>query len=75
MNAKLKELKLAALTKFASNHGFKLTHLGDLDTRSQEEVDALFAELIVQECAKVADTNDCNLSLNGDSIRTHFGVE
>jgi hypothetical protein len=50
MNAKLKELKLMALEKFASNHGLKLTHLGDLDPKSQEEVDSLFAELILREC-------------------------
>ena len=50
MNAKLKELKLMALEKFASNHGLKLTHLGDLDPKSQEEVDSLFSELILREC-------------------------
>ena len=53
MNARLKELKLMALEKFASNHGLKLTHLGDLDPKSQEEVDALFAELIVRECIDI----------------------
>jgi hypothetical protein len=36
---------------------------------------AKFAEMIIRECADIADTHDCNLSLNGDSIRTHFGVE
>ena len=34
-----------------------------------------FAELLIRKCADIADTNDCNLSLNGDSIRMHFGVE
>ena len=73
MNARLKELKLMALEKFASNHGLKLTHLGDLDPKSQEEVDALFAELIVKECMS-------NLYLNGYDdamiqVQRHFGVE
>jgi hypothetical protein len=54
MNARLKELKLMALEKFASNHGLELTHLGDLDPRSQEEVDGLFSEMIIRECASTA---------------------
>jgi hypothetical protein len=54
MNAKLKELKLAALTQFAANHGLELKHLGDLDPRSQEEVDGLFSEMIIRECASTA---------------------
>jgi hypothetical protein len=44
---------------------------GNLDEREflQE-----FAKLIIRECANIADTHDCNLSLNGDSIRMQFGV-
>ena len=34
-----------------------------------------FAELIVRECAKVAEEYDCNLSGNGGEILEHFGVE
>lgn len=84
MNARLKELKLMALEKFASNHGLKLTHLGDLDTKSQEEVDALFAELIIRECAKhITDQQDlvetnwqCKDGIHiVYSLNEHFGVE
>ena len=84
MNARLKELKLMALEKFASNHGLKLTHLGDLDPKSQEEVDALFAELIVRECVKhitvqqdIVETNwQCKDGIHiVYSLKEHFGVE
>jgi hypothetical protein len=34
-----------------------------------------FAQMLIKKCAGIADTHDCNLSLNGDSIRMHFGVE
>jgi len=34
-----------------------------------------FAELIVRECAKVAEEYDCNLSGNGGEILEYFGVE
>jgi hypothetical protein len=81
MNARLKELKLMALEKFASNHGLNLTHLGDLDPKSQEEVDALFSELIVRECAKVCRDQPNVYALKADrdncaiAIEEHFGVE
>lgn len=90
MNAKLKELKLAALTQFAANHGLKLTHLGDLDPKSQEEVDALFAELMVAECVAQCKNHDpcpdewselCEFTERRivnkciASIKEHFGVE
>lgn len=45
---------------------------GNLDER---EFCEHFAELLIRKCADIADTNDCNLSLNGDSIRMHFGIE
>ena len=84
MNARLKELKLMALEKFASNHGLKLTHLGDLDPKSQEEVDALFAELIVKECVdKISQEQDiaeqnwrCKNGVHiCHELTKHFGVE
>ncbi len=34
-----------------------------------------FAELIIRECAKVADEHDCNLSGNSGEILKHFGIE
>ena len=34
-----------------------------------------FAELIVRECAEVANEHDCNLSGNAGEILNHFGVE
>lgn len=34
-----------------------------------------FAELIVQECAKVANEHDCNWSGNAGEMLNHFGVK
>ena len=34
-----------------------------------------FAQLIVRECAEVANEHDCNLSGNAGEILNHFGVE
>ena len=80
-----------ALEKFASNHGLKLTHLGDLDPKSQEEVDALFAELIVRECIDIVKPTQHHeawaqsylggvdglelLDSRVEKIKQHFGVE
>ena len=84
MNARLKELKLMALEKFASNHGLKLTHLGDLDPKSQEEVDALFAELIIrqfldkisQEQAIAEQNWQCKNGLHiCHELTKHFGIK
>jgi hypothetical protein len=42
----------------------------------QREYDKIFAELIVRECAKVADIADENkCEWIGGNILTHFGVE
>lgn len=75
MNERLKELKLMALEKFAYNHGLRLVHLGDLDPKSQEEVDALFAESIVKDCANRAswaqDTGEKDV---GGEVLKHFGI-
>jgi hypothetical protein len=42
---------------------------------SEREFCEKFAQMLIKKCAGIADTHDCNLSLNGDSIRMHFGVE
>ena len=73
MNAKLKQLKLMALEKFASNHGLKLTHLGDLDPKSQEEVDALYAEMIVRECASYMYEHYPHSRYEINYMRKHMG--
>jgi len=63
MNERIKQLALQA--------GLDLIH-DKFMTASQEK----FAELIVQECAKIADVADENeCEWIGGNILTHFGVK
>ena len=68
MNERIKELALQA--------GFKTDRLGHLFGGDDIEK---FAELIVKECADVADCTGMAFPVNGwvvgDKIRKHFGVE
>jgi len=43
--------------------------------RGIDQYSKRFAELIVRECAEVADEHDCNLSGNGGEILRFFGVK
>ena len=69
MNERIKELAEQAGFDIEEGGHIMLHHVY-LTNRMEK-----FAELIVRECADIANTNDCNLSLNGDSIRMHLGVE
>jgi hypothetical protein len=75
MNERLKELKLMALEKFAYNHGLRLTHLGDLDPKSQEEVDSLFSELILLECESKLLRMNGGYGWIASNLKNHFGVD
>lgn len=76
MNERIREL--------AKQAGIKITPMvvdgieyeyEDVDMDGSEDL-AKFAELIVQECAKVADIADENkCEWIGGNILTHFGVE
>ena len=61
MNERIKELLEQAGVKYV--------------TVPKDTVYEKFAELIVRECAKVAEEYDCNLSGNGGEILEHFGVK
>jgi hypothetical protein len=70
MNEKIKEL-LKQASKLANTDDNK-----DLDRNFDMIVAEKFAELIVKECAKVADIADENkCEWIGGNILTHFGVE
>jgi len=67
-------LKLAKQSGMRSPDLFKLT-VSHMSTDTLEK----FAELIVQECAKIAD-DGCGsacfgLGINGAMLKEHFGVE
>jgi hypothetical protein len=77
MNERIKEL-----AKQADNYAYKMNPEQDSYGRSanprkfQQDRDAKFAELIVAECAKVADLADENkCEWIGGNILVHFGVE
>ena len=76
MNERIRELAVQA-----GNYAYNMNPEQDSYGRAanprkfQQDRDTKFAEMIIRECADIADTHDCNLALNGDSIRTHFGVE
>lgn len=70
MNSKIKELAEQA----DPDHWHERWYSG-INPRMMDPEIRKFAELIVRECAKVADEHDCNLSGNGGEILKHFGVE
>jgi hypothetical protein len=62
MNERIKELYIKTLSEECSNPA-----LVDIEK---------FAELIVRECAKIVNENDCEGSIVGDGMLfEHFGVE
>ena len=68
MNEQIKQLAIQAKLIAAEPNGFDPTRL----SMSQQK----FAELIVQECAKIADVADENeCEWIGGNILTHFGVK
>ena len=73
MNEKIKELALDAGIGFTlwDDSGREM-----IDNYTPEEYLEKFAELIVRECARVADVADENkCEWIGGNILTHFGVE
>ena len=68
MNERIKQLAIEAKLIASEPNGFDQNNL----SKAQQK----FAELIVQECAKVADIADENkCEWIGGNILTHFGVE
>ena len=68
MNERIKQLAIQAKLISAEPNGFDPTRL----SMSQQK----FAELIVKECAKIADVADENeCEWIGGNILTHFGVK
>ena len=68
MNEQIKQLAIQAKLISAEPNGFDPTRL----SMSQQK----FAELIVKECAKIADVADENeCEWIGGNILTHFGVK
>ena len=68
MNERIKQLAIQAKLISAEYNGFDPTRL----SMSQQK----FAELIVKECAKIADVADENeCEWIGGNILTHFGVK
>ena len=68
MNEQIKQLAIQAKLIAAEPNGFDPTRL----SMSQQK----FAELIVKECAKIADVADENeCEWIGGNILTHFGVK
>ena len=63
------------IKKLAEQAGFSIGlnnyYWGGADGKSLEK----FAELIVKECAEVANEHDCNQSGNAGEILNYFGVE
>ena len=69
MNERIKELALQAMTYVTHNPKANKLNSGDM-------FDEKFAELIVKECAGVADhSNVTGKSIIGERIKQHFGVE
>ena len=66
MNERIKQLAIQADIKFLEFHGKEYCEAW---VEQQEK----FAELIVRECAEIADTAEPFLS--SDLIKQHFGVE
>ena len=66
MNEKIKELALQAMTYVTHNPKANKLNSGDM-------FDAKFAELIVRECAEIADKAEPYKA--SDLIKQHFGVE
>jgi hypothetical protein len=64
--------------QLAKNAGINLTPAqfsGVLEDEVDEFTLQKFAELIVKECAEVANEHDCNQSGNAGEILNYFGVE
>ena len=68
MNERIKKLGLEAADCLDDQESVNTAHAMQLYQKK-------FAELIVRECAKVAEEYDCNLSGNGGEILEYFGVE
>ena len=66
MNEKIKELALQAMTYVTHNPKANKLNSGDM-------FDEKFAELIVRECAEIADKAEPYKA--SDLIKQHFGVE
>jgi len=65
MNERIKELAIEANLISSESNGFDQTRLSIAQQK--------FAELIVKECANIADTAEPFLA--SDLIKEHFGVE
>ena len=63
------------IEKIAKEHGFIHEFMSPGEKNDALKKYEKFAELIVRECAKVAEEYDCNLSGNGGEILEHFGVK
>ena len=77
MNERIKELALQAkLGPALLLHHYRTIHaLTDTEQEELEQIEK-FAELIVKECAGVADhSNVTGKSIIGQRIKQHFGVE
>ena len=68
MNERIRELAEQAMTYVTHNPKANKLNSGDM-------FDEKFAELIVQECADIADNPDVDMLRIGKAIKEHFGVE
>lgn len=89
MNERIKELKLQAIKLVAESYPCDIEDFTDgIDERVRAKVDEKFADLIVRECADVAnnkmkrlvDSIICEEQIDtevfvGNKIKKHFGVE
>jgi hypothetical protein len=70
MNERIKQLAEQA-DDYADN---KIQMPGEYHPDWHDIRDEKFAELIIRECAEVANTHDCNHSGNDGAILNYFGV-
>ena len=72
MNERILELADEARIKFSSHWAYEGVDTAVITRRDLKD----FAELIVRECAKIVNSNDCEGSIVGDGMLfEHFGVE
>jgi hypothetical protein len=62
------------IAKLANESGFDVDKTGTFGDYSVMHRVEKFAELIIRECAEVANAHDCNHSGNDGAILNYFGV-
>ena len=63
------------IQKLAEESGIMHTSMSDAEWIKQGRLVEKFAELIVRECAAVANINSHQWQVPGDFVLEHFGVE